>query len=272
MLRASFARAVATSFALAALCAAPTLRADKLEQTMQRLKTNDDFRVRTQAALALGASNSKRAVAALCRGLEDKSSAVRAASAAALGKLKQGGRDCLERRLTAEKSASVKASMAKAMTSLEGGDRPTEPRLTTDTKVYIAIGKTTDKTGRNGKQVHELIRAAMAKAAAQIAGYAIAPDGETTTEAKKLVASHKNLKAVYLSPKVKEPEYDGGKLTVRVEIAIFTYPGKALKGMIPVKLTQQDVPSKDEATENELIQMAAERLVEKLAQNVDRID
>jgi hypothetical protein len=272
MLRACFARAVAAWLAVAVLCTAPALRADKLEDAMQRLRTNDDFRVRTQAALALGASNSKRAVAALCRGLDDKSSAVRAASAAALGKLKQGGKDCLERHLGAEKSASVKASITKAMTSLESSDRPSEPRLTTDTKVYIAIGKTTDKTGRNGKKVHELIRAAMAKAAAQMSGYAIAPDGETMAEAKKLIAAHKKLKALYLSPKVKEPEYDGGKLTVRVEVAIFTYPGKALKGMIPIKLTQQDVPSKDEATENELIQMAAERLVEKLAQNVDRID
>jgi hypothetical protein len=266
------ARAVATSFALAVLCAAPALRADKLDQTVQRLRTSEDFRVRTQAALALGASNNKRAVSALCRGLDDKSSAVRAAAAAALGKLKQGGRDCLQRRLGTENSASVKSSIAKAMASLETTDRPAEPQLTTNTKVYIAIGKTTDKTGRNGRKVHELVRAGMSKAAAQLDGYAIAPDGETAAQAKKVVATHKKLKALYVSPKVKEPEYDDGKLTVRVEIAIFTYPGKALKGMIPMKLTQQDVSSKDEATENELIQMAAERLVEKLAQNVDRID
>jgi hypothetical protein len=269
-----FARVSALCLGVALFAVAPAARADKLDQIIQRLASSDDFRVRTQAALALGASKTKRSVSPLCRGLGDPSSSVRAASAAALGKLHKGGRQCLERRLSTEKSAAVKSTIRRALASLLGRDvlSPAEPQLKSDTRVYLAIGKTTDNTGRNGTKIHALVRAALAKAAARLGGYAIAPEGETTAAAKKVLAKHKQLKALYLSPKVKEPEYNGGSLTVRVEVAIFSYPGKALKGMIPVKLTQQDVPQKDEVSENELIKMAVERLVDKLAQNLDRID
>ena len=57
---------------------------DKISALIKRLRSSDDFRVRTQAALALGASKSKRAINPLCSALEDSSTTARAASAAAL--------------------------------------------------------------------------------------------------------------------------------------------------------------------------------------------
>src|SRR5262245_45547724 len=84
------------------LISRPSLGDDAVDRASGQLKNGDDFRVRTQAALALGASKSKRAVDPLCRGLEDSNQTVRAASAAALGKLKQGGEDCLSKRLDNE--------------------------------------------------------------------------------------------------------------------------------------------------------------------------
>jgi hypothetical protein len=111
----------------------------------------------------------------------------------------------------------------------------------------------------------------MSKAAGAMDGYAVAPDGEKPAEVKKRLAQFKQLKAYMLSPKVAEPKYTDGNLVVKIEVAIFTYPGKALKGTIPVKLTQQDVSSKDSSSEDELIRMAAERAIEKFAENVERI-
>ena len=49
--------------------------------------TTDDFRVRTNAALALGATNDDGAVSPLCGGLDDPSAVVRQAVAVALKKL-----------------------------------------------------------------------------------------------------------------------------------------------------------------------------------------
>ncbi len=242
--------------------------ADRIDTLAYRLAHGDDFRVRTQAALALGSTHSKRAVQPLCGGLGDSNTTVRAASAAALGKLRLGGTQCLKARLREERSASVRSVINKALKNIAAG---AEPTITRSTRYYIAIGKTTDKTGRSHSEVGEIVRSAMTHATESLDGYAVAPKGETKTQARHRLARHRQLKAFYLSAKVKKPRYSGGNLTVKVEVAIFTYPGKALKGTIPVKLTQQDVPSRDTDSEDQLIKMAASRAVEKFANNVERI-
>src|SRR5687768_768242 len=84
---------------------------DRIAQQITLLQANSDFRVRTQAALALGSSKDARAVSALCRGLDDTNTTVRIASAAGLGRLNLGGGDCLRRRLVKEQSSSVKGSI-----------------------------------------------------------------------------------------------------------------------------------------------------------------
>lgn len=242
---------------------------DSVATLSKRLRDASDFRVRTQAALALGVSKSESAVKPLCKGLEDSNTTVRAASAAGLGRLKLGGKSCLEKRLKDERSSAVKSSIKRALSNLEEDDGPT---ITKSTEIYVSIGKATDKTGRKSGDVDSIVRKTLSKAAAGMSGYAVAPESETASEAKKLLSKYPKAKAFYLSPKVQKPDYSGGNLTIRFEIAIFTYPGKALKGMVPVKLTQQDVSSEDTSAESELIKMAAERAMEKFSKNVGRID
>lgn len=81
--------------ALAAACVwlfAPGAWAQaSLDRLITALKSGGDFRVQTQAALALGASKNQGAVAPLCGALSDPNTTVRAAAAAALGKLALGG-------------------------------------------------------------------------------------------------------------------------------------------------------------------------------------
>lgn len=242
---------------------------DSVAVLAKRLKAGDDFRVRTQAALALGATKSKAAVEPLCAGLSDSNTTVRAASAAALGRLKLGGKECLQKRLAKESAAPVKASISKAIKSLADADGPNVDASTT---VYLAIAKTSNGTGRADADVDKLVRSAMTKAARELKGYVLAPAKETPAQAKTLLAQFPQVKAFYLTPKVQKPEYKGGNLTVRFEISIFTYPGRALKGSVPIKLTQADVSSEDAEAEEELIRMAAGRAVEKLSENVGRIE
>lgn len=266
------ARIVAAILALAlGLWPAAAWAEDAVDRAAAQLKDSEDFRVRTQAALSLGASKSKRAVEPLCSGLEDSSATVRAASAAGLGKLKKGGESCLKKRLEDESDSNAKASIKKALAQLKAADSG-EPNITSSTKYYIAIAKTSDKTGRTGSSVDEIVRSAMSKAAGNLDGYVIAPKSETTQEATKRLAKWKKLKAFYLSPKVLEPKYTDGKLQMKIDIAIFTYPGKALKGNIPVKLTQDDVSGKDTSAEDELLRMASERAIEKFSQNAEKIE
>src|SRR5580658_7815454 len=76
----------------------------------------DDFRVRTNAALALGATDDDDAVAPLCGGLSDPTEVVRQAVAVALKRLGRPSElDCLRRRVGIETSTSVKAEIQRAI-------------------------------------------------------------------------------------------------------------------------------------------------------------
>src|ERR1041384_6173142 len=116
-------------------------QASDMERLIYNLANSEDFRVRTQAALALGASKSERAVTPLCSALLDSNTTVRAASAAALGRLAQrSGQACLEKRLGSESSDVVKATIQKALDAIKsGGAGGAEPAFVTDTKYYVAI-------------------------------------------------------------------------------------------------------------------------------------
>jgi hypothetical protein len=254
---------------LLALGVARSARAeDRVSRLSQLLTSSDDFRVRTQAALALGASKTKRAVDPLCAGLRDASTSVRAASAAALGKLRKGGAKCLEDRLESESKASVKSVIKKALARLGGGE--VAPTIGEGTDYYVAI-VVKDNTERSDQSAEARVRKGMGKAAQKLGNFALAPSGESRSQAEKLLAKHSGLKAFMLSTKVKKPKYADGNLSLKLEVAIFTYPGRALKGTYTVKLTQQGTNSEDTASENQLIEMCAERAMEKFSKAAERI-
>ena len=224
-----------------------------VDHLVQNLTSGADFRIRTQAALALGASRSKRAVEPLCSGLADSNATVRAASAAALGRLRMGGSECLQKRLTNESSETVKSAIVKAL----------DPVFLPETKYYVAIGKISDKTGRSGDEVDGIVHRAMLGAANASPEFTMAPPGETLADAKRRLVGHSSVKPVFLSPRVPVPDYSGGNLTIRIEVAMFSYPDKSLLGSYTTKLTQQGVTSPDKDTEDELIRDTATRAFEK---------
>jgi HEAT repeats len=238
-----------------------------LDRLIYNLANSEDFRVRTQAALALGASKSERAVTPLCSGLADTNTTVRAASAAALGRLGQRtGQPCLEKRLTTETSDVVKATIQKAIESLKNGAAGgAEPAFAIDTKCYVSIGKTTDKTARGTPEIDSIVRLAMTSKIGQTAGFLAAPPAETPAEAKRRLAAHSGVKGYFLSPGVSPPDYANGNLKVKIEVAMLSYPDKNLIGSYSVNLTEPGVSPGSTENENELIRMAAERAIDKFA-------
>ena len=224
-----------------------------VEHLVQNLANGADFRIRTQAALALGASKSRLAVEPLCAGLADANATVRAASAAALGRLRMGGAECLQKRLANEASDTVKSAIVKAL----------DPVFSPETKYYVAIGKISDKTGRSGDEVDAIVHRAMVGAAVSLPVFTLAPPGESLPDAKRRLVGHSGVKPVFLSPRVPAPDYSGGNLTIRIEVAMFSYPDKSLLGSYTTKLTQQGVTSPDKDTEDELIRDTAARAFEK---------
>lgn len=250
---------------LIGLLVAPSARADQtIADLATQLRTNDDYRVRTQAALALGASNDEAAVKPLCDGLGDSNPAVKTASAAALGKLgKASGVTCLQAADGKETNPSVKSQIQKSLQTLQTaspGGVAAPPPPAPGAKFYVAI-QVTNKTSRSADDIDKLVRAAMQAKILAKAGYAVAPKAETPAQGGQVVKG-KKLKGFFLIATVEAPVYGGGDLTQVVRVSMWTYPDKALQGEFSPKLTQSGTSKGDTASEDALMKMCVENAVE----------
>ena len=254
--------------ALLLLLAAGDARAsDRLAELANKLKTDKDFRVRTQAALALGVSQSDRAVAPLCGGLDDENHTVRAASAAAIGKLRRGGTDCVSRHLSSEQHPKVKEMLVKALKRL---NEPHEPVIGPETRYYVAIGPTTNKSPGEDSAIDTLVRDALSKELAKEKSLALAPSDETPDQAEKLLAQHKGLKSVFIWPKLQASD-EGGSLVFKLSFTLFSYPDKAFKGSLAQGASLPGARSSDAGALEQLVNAAAPLIVAKFVSNVGRL-
>lgn len=228
----------------------------------EQLRNNEDYRVRTQAALALGASGDDAATKPLCDALSDSNLSVKVAAAAALGKLgKPAGLPCLQRAAGREQAPSVKSQIEKSIATLSsGGGVAAPPPPGADTKYYVAI-EVSNKSGRPESEIEPLIRGAIQAKLLSKPGYAVAPKGETLAQGKKIL-NGKKMKGFYLLATVEPAIYQGGNLTQVVRVSMWTYPGKALQGEFAPKLTQSGTPTKDTQSEDVLMKMCVENAVE----------
>jgi hypothetical protein len=228
--------------------------AGKIDDLAKQLKS-DDFRVRTQAALALGASRDKAAVTPLCGALGDSNNSVKLAAIAGLGKLGfDSGSPCLKTAKGKEKDAATVTAIDKALEKIVLGGDPPPPG--SGAKYYLAI-QVTNKTKRGAIEVEGLVRKAMQAKCLANPACALAPRAETAAQGKDVV-KNKNLKGYLLIASVEPFNYSGGNLTVQLKVTMWTYPDKALKAEFGPKLKQEGTPSEDKASENVLVGMAAE--------------
>jgi hypothetical protein len=232
----------------------------RTEFLVKQLKTSDDFRVRTQAALALGASGDGEALQPLCSGLADSNVSVRSAAAAALGKLgKKEGVACLKSARAKEKDSSVNQTIDQSLGKLAGGADPPPPGP--NTKFYVAI-QVTNRTSRPNGEIEAVVRAAMQSKLVSNKEFAVAPKAETVAQAGPLVKG-KRLKGLMIMASVEPIEYKGGNLSVVLKVTYWTYPEKSLKATgSPATATQEGMSSPNAKVENELIVALSENAVQ----------
>ena len=185
--------------------------------------------MRTQAALALGVSQSDRAVAPLCSGLDDEDQTVRAASAAALGKLRRGGLDCITRRLTSEQHPKVKEMLTKVLHRLQ---QPLLPTIGPETRYYVAVGPTTNKTSGTDADIETLVRRGPEQGARE------GQDARGGAERRNCRSgdsrcwpSTRASSSVFIWPKLQASD-EGGSLSFKLSFTLFSYPDKAFKGSL----------------------------------------
>jgi len=173
---------------LVSVTAVPVSTADDLSSLTHDLAVGSDFRVRVGAALSLGRTRSRAALAPLVNALEDGHPAVRAAAAAALVALgDKDAAEALRRQLVREQSPSVKAQIKNAIDSLSGARVPADG---TAAKVLVKLGQLKNLTGGvRGVQLTEVFRGATRAKAAELPGVEVlseASEGRHESELRRL--------------------------------------------------------------------------------------
>lgn len=245
---------------LSLVLGASTAFAAKIDDLIKQLGS-DDFRVRTQAALALGATYDNAAVRPLCGKTGDSNQTVKLAVIAALGKLgKDDGTACLKAARKKETDSTVNAAIDKAIEkSFMGGDPPSPGP---SAKWYVAV-QVTNKTNRPNPEVEALVRKAMQEKLLANSSCAMAPRNETNQQASDVIKNRK-LTGYLLIASVEPFNYSGGNLTVQLKVTMWTYPDRALKAEFAPKLTQQGTPKTDVEGESLLVKMASQTSVDNL--------
>jgi hypothetical protein len=272
-----FKRLLFVSFV--SLAVPSSVRADsRLQFLAERLKfppaagQPDDFRVRTNAALALGATNDDDAITPLCAGLSDPNELVRQAVAVAMRRLaRPSSVVCLRRRLPVETSTSVKAQLERALEAIDGAGDGTAPAGTAapyvpGAKYYVSISPIANNTARPTAEIEHRVRDAITSKLGQLGDYQLAPSGESNDAAKTVIAKRK-LKGFYLAVSVEKLDYSDGNLRVRMKVAVFSYPGRDLRGEVPAGATLPGARPGDKGAEDELVGVVAMRAAELFAQN-----
>lgn len=247
----------------------------RLEFLIERLKyppspgQADDFRVRTAAALALGSTSDDAVVVPLCAALSDPSDAVRAAVAVSLRRLaRSSSADCLRDRASLESKVAVLAEIKRAIDAVEAAATPpSKSHVRTDNAhYYVSISRVTNRTSRPTGEVESVVRSAITEALTSSGDYAIAPQGETSDVATRVVSSHR-WKGYFLSASVEKFDYSADGLRVRVKLAVFSYPEKDLRGEVPAGATLPGAHPGDTGAENQLMSLVAARAADLFAQN-----
>jgi hypothetical protein len=258
---------------------APVFAAGRVQFLSDRLRyppadgQPDDFRVRTNAALALGATDDADAVGPLCRGLDDPNDLVRQAVAVALKRLaRPSAVDCLRRRAAVETVTSAKDKMQSAIEACEAAAGsssagPARPEAyVASAKYYVSISPVANATARARAEIEPKVRGAIASRLAELGEYQVAPAGESGEAAKTTIGKRK-LKGFYLAVSLDRFDDAGGALRVRIKIAVFSYPGKDLRGEVPAEAALPGAHVGDSGTEDQLIGLVAARAAELFAEN-----
>jgi hypothetical protein len=207
---------------------------------VRMLGTSSQFRVRAQAALALGSRPKDASVlTALSSGLRDEHPAVRAASASALEQLADAVAVPWLERARQDRDPSVRSAVTKALQSMRAGrDRApsvpsTNPNPVTDgASFYVAVGIPNAKALKLGEGLAADLRTHVATQVLQIAGVRIAPAEESNAEAQRVVAQRR-LAGYHLESSVTSLEArSDGSIRAQVSVVVATYPGRDIRAML----------------------------------------
>jgi len=226
---------------LLASSAAADARTDFL---VRMLSTSTQFRVRVQAALALGAQNAEsQVVGALSRGLRDGHPSVRSASASALEKLREPSALAALEAARRDRDADVRRAVESAIASLSSRPQratatsaptrgsPSTPQPSGTPTYYVGIGAPGDRVGLPKAEL-ERLRAHLVRTVAGMEGVVLAPSRESENAARKVMKAD-GLVGFYVDASVTKVEVrSDGAVRAEVSIVVGSYPERSIKAML----------------------------------------
>jgi hypothetical protein len=214
---------------------------------IRMLGTSAQFRVRTQAALALGGQAPASSVTqALAKALSDEHPAVRAASAASLGRLKDPAATAALRAAQSDKDSSVRQAVKTALEALGAGSgavassSSSSSSGTSSTKpypssapatYYVGVGVPGSQVGLSAPALRGL-RDHVVQQVTQMEGVRIAPENEDKKAAAKVIGSAKLVGYFVDSSVTKVESRPDGSVRAQVSVVIGTYPGRDIRAML----------------------------------------
>jgi hypothetical protein len=249
-------------------------RADESRLKFLSEKMRDsDARVRTSAALALGASAEDGAVEPLCTGLGDREDIVRQAAAVALKRLNRSrSLECLKSHEPRESNEAAKIAITRAIEAISsggeggGGGGGDHIKENANAKYYISLSTVANQTGRAQTEVEKIVLHSIRQKLEAAGVVQLAPGTESPEKAREVMKARK-MKGFYLAIAVDRFDYADGNLRVKVKIGVFNYPNKSLLGNVDKTLTAQGVSPGDKGSEDRLLELAAGLASEQFAQN-----
>lgn len=191
----------------------------------EQLDHSRDFRIRVQAALELGKARSPKALGPLTRALDDPSTSVRAAAAAALRIL--GDKRALEslRQHRSDSAETVRSQVRSSIAALEAqGSAKREPP-----RVLVKLGKARATKASPGESQ---LLATSRRRLDSVPGVQVLPDDDEVAK----VAEKQDIPVLLVTTRIEKLllERDGSDLVyaARVEYLVHRLPGEALAARV----------------------------------------
>jgi len=245
---------------LVALCwllaaGGPRVHADsRTDFLIRMLASSDQFRVRTQAALALGSrAPEPAAVRALASALKDDHPAVRSASAGALELLKDPSALAMLRAARKDRDGSVRSAVEHAIVALEraahvsAAEASASSESANNSTFYVAVGTPSGQPGLPAPALRSL-RELVVRQVSELEGVRLAPENENQAAAAGVLRKSKLIGYYLDSAVTKIEKRPDGALRAQVSVIVGTYPGRAIRVMLSGAATVSGGGTSEQAT------------------------
>jgi hypothetical protein len=256
---------LALAFALA-----PEIGAQDRSAMTRILLQEDDFRLRVQAAFALGNTRDASVVPSLERALRDTNPAVRAAAATALGRIGAPRALSALEQAQNDPSAAVRSQAERSIAMIRDSQRlasagnsiaalsvrPSEPAIEWQRVRYVVtLGEMRNPSGFAGSEFTGVLRREVANQLRVIRGVAVLSDDSSLDGSGRREIARRRLPHVRLDGAVNQVERRerAGELAVRCEVAFMLLDERerALRGELRGAATGSALPRRSRLAEQE---------------------